>query len=70
MKYIMNSFAEFYEGLKGELKLLKNDKASRKELLKYLTSKEYMKLVVLVLIMGTAHGVILHIIKHIASINI
>ncbi len=70
MKYIMNSFAEFYRGLKGELKLLQVDKASRKELLKYLTSKEYMKLVVLVLIMGTAHGVILHIIKHIASINI
>lgn len=70
MKYIMNSFAEFYEGLKGELKLLQVDKASRKELIKYLTSKEYKKLMMFALIMATAHGVILHIIKHIASINI
>lgn len=70
MKYILNTFIEFYKGLQEELKLFKSDKAFRKDLYKYLTSKEYLKLAVFVLIMGISHGVILAMIRYIASINL
>lgn len=63
MKYVFNSLKEFFKGLQVELKLFRTDKAYRKELFKYLTSKEYLKLALYVILMGISHGVILAMIQ-------
>lgn len=70
MRKILNELKDFYNGLKVELKLFKTDKDFRKECITYLTSPQYLKMVVFVLAMGIAHGTILAMIRYIASINI
>lgn len=59
MKYI----TDFLKGLQEEIKLFTTDKEFRKEGIKYLTSKKYLKKVVFVVLLGTIHGTLLGLIK-------